>query len=325
MAIKQKDIKLLWGRAANRCSLCRSELSYDETRTSTTIPLGEQAHIVAEEKTGPRGVSILTLEERDSYANLILLCPSCHAKADKAPSDFPVEKLYQIKTMHELWVKESLTESETQDPAQIIYSQLIDDIVKLADIQNWEQWSRNAIDVDARWPRDTGGRLFELQRRIQRALWPRTLPELELAMQTFVAVLSSAFSLFREHCERSGDELEADRFYRLQVHSPVEYKRLLEQFNAWSNACDELLRETARAANWLADVIRRDINPLFLIREGRFSIVEGMFVGFIFRSETYEYDASSKPTGPEDVDVRLAAIFEPYRLLRHQITTGVEG
>src|SRR5947199_9706045 len=123
MAIRQQDIKLLWGKSGNRCAICRRELSFDPERGSPTLPIGEQAHIVAQERDGPRGNSILTQEERDRYANLILLCPTDHGIVDKAPEDYPVEKLHSIKTEHELWVSTRLAEGDNEgDTAQLIYS-----------------------------------------------------------------------------------------------------------------------------------------------------------------------------------------------------------
>jgi hypothetical protein len=70
-----RDLKILWGRAANRCAICRRELSNDKKNAQDTYPIGEQAHIIAENIEGPRGNSILSAEERASYLNLILLCP----------------------------------------------------------------------------------------------------------------------------------------------------------------------------------------------------------------------------------------------------------
>jgi HNH endonuclease len=110
MSIKEKDIKLLWGRGGNRCALCQRELSSDSFFSSDAFPLGEQAHIVAKEAQGPRGESILTPEERDSYSNLILLCPTHHSLIDKSESDYPPAKLHIIKSSHELWVQSKLAE-----------------------------------------------------------------------------------------------------------------------------------------------------------------------------------------------------------------------
>jgi len=108
MEIPKKDLKILWGRAANRCSICRKELSADKKHDTMSYPIGEQAHIVAENEGGPRGKSILLQKERASYRNLILLCPTHHTEIDKAPTDFPIERLHMIKQEHEDWVRESL-------------------------------------------------------------------------------------------------------------------------------------------------------------------------------------------------------------------------
>ena len=66
MAIKQKDIKLLWGRSGNRCAICQIILTQDKTKASAAFTLGEQAHIVGEKEEAPRGKSPLTEEERNS-------------------------------------------------------------------------------------------------------------------------------------------------------------------------------------------------------------------------------------------------------------------
>ncbi|MEK7850262.1 MAG: HNH endonuclease signature motif containing protein, partial [Deltaproteobacteria bacterium] len=113
MATKEKDIKLLWGRAANRCSFpdCRIKLSQDKKMATESFPIGEQAHIVGKEEGSSRSYSILSVSERDSYHNLILLCPNHHTLVDKNPQDYPIEKLHMIKAQHEYWVESTLSES----------------------------------------------------------------------------------------------------------------------------------------------------------------------------------------------------------------------
>ncbi len=93
MAINQKDIKLLWGRSGNRCSICRVELTQDKAAVTSAFTLGEQAHIVGEKTNAARGTSSLTLDQRNGYHNLILLCPNHHTEIDKNEDDWPVEKL----------------------------------------------------------------------------------------------------------------------------------------------------------------------------------------------------------------------------------------
>ena len=107
----QKGIKLLWGRAANRCSICRVELTQDAKAHDAAFALGEQAHIVGEKEHAPRGKSPLTLEERNSYHNIILLCPNHHTEVDKNEADWPVETMHLTKSKHQLWVRETLGEA----------------------------------------------------------------------------------------------------------------------------------------------------------------------------------------------------------------------
>lgn len=100
------DVKILWGRAANRCSFpdCKIEL----TPAGGKNTLGEIAHIVAKSPEGPRGESDLPTESRDSYENRILLCPTHHKTIDNDPETYTVEKLHQMKQKHEEWVSERL-------------------------------------------------------------------------------------------------------------------------------------------------------------------------------------------------------------------------
>lgn len=100
MAISEADIKLLWGRAAGFCS--RPNCDTDLTRITDAkqaYNVGEMAHVIARSKGGPRGTDE---PGPDTYANLILLCPTCHRDIDKAPEGtFPDKLLHEWKAAHE--------------------------------------------------------------------------------------------------------------------------------------------------------------------------------------------------------------------------------
>lgn len=100
MAIPEADIKLLWGRAAGKCS--NPECGHDLTALlngGSGYNIGEMAHVIARKSSGPRGVP---RGGTDAYQNLILLCPTCHRKIDKAPAgQFPEEMLLGWKKQHE--------------------------------------------------------------------------------------------------------------------------------------------------------------------------------------------------------------------------------
>ena len=69
--------------------------------------MGEMAHIKAEKRGGPRWDPALTPGQRDSYDNLILLCPNHHTEVDNDPAKWPVERLWQMKSEHKAWVAKS--------------------------------------------------------------------------------------------------------------------------------------------------------------------------------------------------------------------------
>ncbi|WP_052005232.1 HNH endonuclease [Leptospira sp. B5-022] len=100
MTISEKDSKILWGRAAGHCSNpdCFIELT-QKLNDGDAFNLGEMAHIIARNSDGPRGND---LPEDNSYANLILLCPTCHTRVDKAPLEYPVSLLHKWKLDHEV-------------------------------------------------------------------------------------------------------------------------------------------------------------------------------------------------------------------------------
>src|SRR5690242_17204117 len=97
---------MLWGRAAGRCSKCRMDLYEDETDTDDPTLVGENCHIVAESEDGPRANPAIPIEQRNSYANLILLCRNDHKIVDAQVGEYTVERLQQLKADHEAWVRQ---------------------------------------------------------------------------------------------------------------------------------------------------------------------------------------------------------------------------
>lgn len=64
------------------------------------LHIGEMAHIVAAADEGPRAGPTLSTEERGAYANLLLLCPTCHTIVDRAPLQYPDQDLIGWKQQH---------------------------------------------------------------------------------------------------------------------------------------------------------------------------------------------------------------------------------
>ena len=94
------DIRLrLFSDAAGFCQnpSCLGVLFPDQ---HTHLHIAEMAHIIAASDYGPRANTNMTPEYRESYDNLLLLCPTCHTMVDKAPETYPCHQLIQWKRNH---------------------------------------------------------------------------------------------------------------------------------------------------------------------------------------------------------------------------------
>jgi hypothetical protein len=85
--------------SGNICAFpdCHS-LMYDFERR---VKIGEKAQIEAVEKGGPRYDESVTPKDRNSFENLMLMCPNHHTLIDKDPNTYTVQVLKEIKRRHE--------------------------------------------------------------------------------------------------------------------------------------------------------------------------------------------------------------------------------
>lgn len=106
MAPSNKDLRTLYQKSGNRCAFpgCRRTLTHFEEASGYHVNLSEVAHIVAQSPGGPRGDYPLSLEKRDLYENLILLCEEHHHVVDDQRYLYTVERLRQIKADHEAMI-----------------------------------------------------------------------------------------------------------------------------------------------------------------------------------------------------------------------------
>jgi hypothetical protein len=101
MAISDRTRKILWVRAGGRCSICRIQVVTEATPLDDPSVFGEEAHIIARGKSGPRAGNI---SSSDSYDNLILLCRQHHKQVDDQSRFYTADRLREIKRAHEEWV-----------------------------------------------------------------------------------------------------------------------------------------------------------------------------------------------------------------------------
>ncbi len=101
--IPTKEVKILCLASGNLCAFpgCDRRLVEPGTEADDPAVLGVMAHIVGEKRRGPRGMSEMPLSERNSHANLMLLCGDHHTLIDSQPNAYSVPVLRAMKFEHE--------------------------------------------------------------------------------------------------------------------------------------------------------------------------------------------------------------------------------
>ena len=97
-APKRETVRRLFALSGNQCA--RPDCGTVLLAASGTL-VGEICHIAAESAGGPRFDPALTPDQRRSFANLLLLCSSCHALVDAEPVKYPAKTLRTWKRSRE--------------------------------------------------------------------------------------------------------------------------------------------------------------------------------------------------------------------------------
>lgn len=118
--IPERDLKMLWGKAGNRCAICRKELVHDRINSDPDVVVGIAAHIIADSPDGPRGSSDLSLDKRHLYNNLILLCMRDSKVIDEQLETYTIDKLNNMKKNHETWVSKKLSSDDIVEGKDLV-------------------------------------------------------------------------------------------------------------------------------------------------------------------------------------------------------------
>lgn len=275
MGISVRNHKLLWGRSGGKCAICKNDVIIDPTNLNDDPSvIGDECHIIARKESFTRGnYDSLSLDERDQYSNLILLCKVHHKQIDDQSAYFTVERLREIKNKHEQEVKSHWTDAETRKQGdEIIYASYIDEWEKRAALENWldiSSWlsSASELALPKNWYQAQKDLLIWLLARI----WPSRYQVLENALLNYGAVLQDFLNVFDRHADwREKDDylIRTLRFYRITEFDPERYHYLSEQYNAHEGLVCDLFFELTRAANYVCDRVRETIFPGYRLKEG---------------------------------------------------------
>lgn len=279
MAFNQKDLKILWGKAAGRCSMpdCHMQLVVDasESVPSKALLVGENCHIVAESEKGPRGNSDLSEKDRNRYPNLILLCTNHHTVIDQAPEAWSIEKLHQIKADHEVWVETQLTISESNDQESQYYTNLVNVITEHLMLGHWGWICDNAFRCILVEPFVDG--VHHVCEVVNRAVWPGRYDNLRIAIQN----LSNRLCAYIQHFMSLAMYVEGEHGHfredkRWKRVWQKDYDEQAERSKAWETKVVSMLSDVVLALNQYADAVRASLNSSYFLYEGQFTLLDTM-------------------------------------------------
>ena len=127
-----------------------------------------------------------------------------------------VQKFHQIKSVHELWVTKTLSETVNhfRIAEETSLSSLIDAAVTLCRLDEWMNWTSYSLSPDPEWPKDLPNEICKFRQKVIAAIWPEGFDELKRGSQTLSIILHRASQKFLGHSERHDDRLYADKFYK---------------------------------------------------------------------------------------------------------------
>lgn len=299
MAVALKTQKMLWGRAASRCAICRLELVMDSSETDDESLVGEACHIVAQKEEGPRGHSPLTEEQRDKFSNLLLLCNVHHKQVDDQFQHFTVEKLQQIKQEHEAWVRSALDFDPQQQRDDELYAEYIDYWASAVKLDEWTRWASSLVSHGQPSIRlDMHEELEGVRTWLLSRVWPRRHKRMEAAFANFRTVAQDLCNVFMEHASETSGRWRTEKFYKIKEWDQDRYRDLLQQYEDHVGLVEDLALELTRAANFVCDMVRAEFIPSYRLKQGVVLVQSGPYEDLSYRTHRVEYRGEERSDHP---------------------------
>ena len=295
MSLSNKTLKMLWGRAAGRCSHpdCRLDVFFDESEADTPTLVGENCHVISEKDGGPRSDPSVPSDQIDSYSNLILMCRNHHKVIDDTENgerEYSIERLRQIKRDHETWVRDQLGMDPDKQRDEEYYVQIVDGWESKCHIDHWLAWSSSILSHgQPAMQKDVSADLEDARRWIMNRVWPQRYPTLERAFENFRLVLEDFHNTFLSETEVLGERLITVRFYQIREWNEERYQSLLRQYEYHVGMVSDLMLELTRAANLICDEVRLNLMPWYRRDEGRLMVQSGPTLDLSFTEWVAQY------------------------------------
>ncbi len=279
--IPDKDQNILWGKAAALCSMpnCKEKLIYEanDAIPSSATKIGENCHIVGENKGSARYDSSFTDDEKCRYPNLILLCRNHHKIVDDDPITWTVEKLHEIKSAHEKWVEENISKDDIAEIRnEKWFSRRVVEITNSFNLYNWDIISNQLLNGTV--SKKLNDDLYDFYINIFRSNIPTSKKSLydsiyDLAVRTY-----EFLQTYHMHSMLNNNTTcyMKDRFYRNRGVFNPNYDKDLHEFNKWEEKTIKLLFNITHALNIFAEQVRENLDSEYFFDEGKFVVYDGL-------------------------------------------------
>ena len=134
MSIPIQEQKILALISGGVCAFPGCGESLVNTDAGEPSVIGQMAHIVAQQRQGPRGRSLMSDTDRDKTSNLILLCGKHHKVIDDHPHVYSVQILRQMKADHERRITEATRRPEPLAPKPLVLETVHSTLLRLSQI-----------------------------------------------------------------------------------------------------------------------------------------------------------------------------------------------
>jgi len=232
----------------------------------------------------------MTMDERDNFKNLILLCRNHHKIVDDNEDEYTVEKLNKMKIKHMEWVKKNKKIDKPKQRDDLEYASIVDRWSELANIDEWDEWTSFILSADH--PRLKAKRDEALQKLIEYILsriWPGRYEKLEDSFKNFQLVLNDFIRVFRKYSKSPSDKwVDTRKFYK-EGGWNENYHEDLQKYKYHVDLVQDLLLELTRAGNRMCKMIRKYIDPKFRSEEGVLLVTSGPHFDFSFTISRVEY------------------------------------
>lgn len=139
-----------------------------------------------------------------------------------------------------------------------------------SELDRWNAWTSGALAHGRpSLGREDNHRLRELRAWLQGRIWPDGHQRIRAALANFAWVLRDFQDVFLSHAEPRGDELWAKQ------PADEASSKVWELHEEYVDLVQDLALELTRAANYVCDIVREELDPSFMRTEGYLMVMRG--------------------------------------------------